>query len=192
MLHRTRSVRRNASLYQNSFSGEIKSCTSVNIIHHSADRGWTQRRATRRSALMMRHLSIYFFHFLHFKSTVSDITTFPTRKSKCSAIAWWQKCTVIWYNAMNVKNGSTTPLKIVKIGSVYANKSSSLTYLCILLFSSLYLIKKLRGQISYDFWQGVPNILGFWAGGAKYPRIFGRGCLISYSLMGVPVFLKGC
>ena len=62
----------NASPYLNSFSGERKSCTSVNIFHHSADRGWTQRRATRRSALMIRHLSIYFFHFLHLKSTVSD------------------------------------------------------------------------------------------------------------------------
>ena len=43
------------------------------------------------------------------------------------------------------------------------------------------------------FWAGgVPNILGFLAGDAKYPRIFGGGCQISYSLMGVPVFLKGC
>jgi len=25
----------------------------------------------------------------------------------------------------------------------------------------------------------MPNILGFLAGGAKYPRIFGKGCLIS-------------
>jgi len=32
----------NASPYLNSFSGERKSYTSVNIIHHSADRGWTQ------------------------------------------------------------------------------------------------------------------------------------------------------
>ena len=35
------------------------------------------------------------------------------------------------------------------------------------------------------FWQGVPNILGFGAGGATNPRIFGRGCQISYSQMGV-------
>ena len=44
-------------------------------------------------------------------------------------------------------------------------------------------------QISYDFWQGVPNILGFGAGGATNPRIFGMGCQMSYSQMGVPDFL---
>ena len=37
-------------------------------------------------------------------------------------------------------------------------------------------------QISLDFWQGVPNILGFLAWGARYPT----------SQMGVPVFLKEC
>ena len=58
---------RNASPYQKCsqecftvpkvfFLGEIKSC-SVQMIHHSAEREWTQRWATRRSALMTRHLS---------------------------------------------------------------------------------------------------------------------------------------
>ena len=37
-------------------------------------------------------------------------------------------------------------------------------------------------RCSWDFFlQGVPNILEFLAGGAKYPTV-----------MGVPVFLKGC
>ena len=35
-------------------------------------------------------------------------------------------------------------------------------------------------QKSANFLQGVPNILGFLARGAKYPRVFGRGFQISY------------
>ena len=44
-------------------------------------------------------------------------------------------------------------------------------------------------RISKDFWPVVSNILGFGAWGAKNPRIFGMGCQISCSQMGVPVFL---
>ena len=113
---------RNASPYQKSFSGEIKSC-GVKMIHHSADWGWSgtitsmQRRVTRRSTLMMRHFSTWCnFHFLHLRSMISDINTFPTRMSKCSAIAWCQKSTAIWYNLI-------------------ANYSLSLNYLCIVLYT---------------------------------------------------------
>ena len=50
------------------------------------DRGWSesitamQRRVTRRSALMMRHLSTWcdLFHFLHLRRRVLDIKAFPS------------------------------------------------------------------------------------------------------------------
>ena len=137
--------------------------------------------------------------------------TFLTRKPKCFAIAWCQKRTVIWWMWRMVPQPF---LKIVQIGSVCKlERIFNLSLYTVIFISLLILFKKLRGQISWDFWlgvpnilgfltggakyprilgRGVPNILGFLAGGAKYPRIFGGGCQISYSLMGVPVFLKGC
>jgi len=37
----------------------------------------------------------------------------------------------------------------------------------------------------------VPNILDLLAGGAKYPRIFGRGCQISYVWWGFQFSWRG-
>ena len=50
------------------------------------------------------------------------------------------------------------------------------------IFQVLYMLY----MVKQDFWQGVPNILGFLAGGAKYPRIFGRGAKYSW------IFGRGC
>ena len=73
-------------------------------------------------------------------------------------------------------------LKIVKIGSVRKLERIFNLYLYTVIFISLLILfKKLRRQISWDFWQGVPNILAFLEGGAYYPTIWWG-----------PVFLKGC
>ena len=175
--HRSRSVRRNASSYQESFSGEIKSC-GVKMIYHSA------RERIGDGAKLSPRLG---------GERCGGADLWQDSPLQCFAHAWCQKRMMIWCSVRIVKNGITwtmldfQPLpKIVKIGIVpYAEYSfySSLSFaLCTVTFSpspytvtfnsSLYNVSFNSWMFWISFWEfmigGIPSILGFSAGGANY------------------------
>ena len=96
----------------------------------------------------------------------------------------------IWYNAMNVNKGPSTPPK--NSDKWFCTQTRAYLYL-ILVYCYFHRSIWLRnwegkyprifgrGGAKYPriFGRGMPSILGFLAGGAKYLRIFGRGCQIS-------------
>ena len=155
MLHCTRSVRRNASPYQKSFSGEIKSC-GVNMIQWTKD--W--RRGLHQVLKCLMTIGTWVFDatsstsYTWEASTVSD-NHFPYQEVElygdmiqCDECEEWSH--------MNCVGLSTLPKNS-------KNCSCSVSLYTVVCFNLS--IKKLREQIYQDYWQGS----------AKYPRIFGSG-----------------